>query len=313
MLRLTLQRGGMGERRLPNTMTRSGALWLLGGLVFAGACAQREPPLGVGSKNFAEELLLGEMYARLLEHAGLPVRRRLNLGGTNIAMASILRHEIDLYPEYTGTALLAQLKLAPLHDRATVYQTVKREYAARYGLTWLDPAPMNDSQALATTARTAQRLHLYRLSDCARLAPQLRLGAVPEFTDRPDGLPGLQKAYGGFQFQSIKLIDIGLKYAALLQGQVDVVVAFSTDGQIDAHHLVVLDDDKHFFPPYQVAPVVRSDSIARFPRIPGALNPLAPHLTDAIMRHLNWRVDGKHEEPADVAADFLAGVGLVPR
>ncbi|HEV2037819.1 MAG TPA: glycine betaine ABC transporter substrate-binding protein, partial [Candidatus Eremiobacteraceae bacterium] len=198
----------MGERRLPNTMTRSGALWVLGGLVFAGACAKREPSLGVGSKNFAEELLLGEMYARLLEHAGLLVRRRLNLGGTNIAMASILRREIDLYPEYTGTALLAQLKLAPLHSRAAVYQTVKREYAARYALTWLDPAPMNDSQALATTAQIAQRLHLYRLSDGARLAPQLRLGAVPEFTDRPDGLPGLQKAYGGFQFQSIKLIDI---------------------------------------------------------------------------------------------------------
>jgi osmoprotectant transport system substrate-binding protein len=277
------------------------------------ACGKRAASIGIGSKNFAEELLLGEMYARLLEHASLPVQRKLNLGGTNIAMASIMRGEIDVYPEYTGTALLTQLKRAPLRDRAAVYKTVQREYQKLYNLTWLDPAPMNDTQALATTGQIAQRLHLYTLSECARLAPQLRLGAVPEFTDRADGLPGLQKAYGGFHFGSVKLIDIGLKYKALLQGEVDVVVAFGTDGQIDADHLVVLDDDKHFFPPYQVAPVVRNDTLARFPAIASALNPLAPHLTDTTMRHLNWRVDGKHEEPADVAADFLASIGLVPR
>lgn len=294
-------------------MTRAGALAALGGLFWITSCSRHSPLVAIGSKNFAEELLLGEMYARLLEHASLPVQRKLNLGGTNIAMASILRGEIDLYPEYTGTALLAQLKLAPMHSRNAAYQLVKREYRQRYNLTWLNPAPMNDTQALATTARTAQRLHLFTLSDCARLAPQLQLGAVPEFTDRPDGLPGLQRAYGGFQFASVKLIDIGLKYAALLEGQVDVVVAFGTDGQIDAHHLVVLEDDKHFFPPYQVAPVVRSDTLMRFPVIASVLDPLAPHLTDPTMRSLNWRVDGRHQEPADVAADFLAGIGLVPR
>jgi osmoprotectant transport system substrate-binding protein len=297
---------------LASHLTRASALTVLFGLALT-ACGQRAASIGIGSKNFAEELLLGEMYARLLEHAGLPVQRKLNLGGTNIAMASIMRGEIDVYPEYTGTALLTQLKRAPLRDRAAVYQTVQREYQKLYNLTWLDPAPMNDTQALATTGQIAQRLNLYTLSECARLAPQLRLGAVPEFTDRADGLPGLQKAYGGFHFESVKLIDIGLKYKALLQGEVDVVVAFGTDGQIDADHLVVLDDDKHFFPPYQVAPVVRNDTLARFPAIASALNPLAPHLTDTTMRHLNWRVDGKHEEPADVAADFLASIGLVPR
>jgi osmoprotectant transport system substrate-binding protein len=296
-----------------SAMTRAQALGLLGGSFLASACAKRAPSIVVGSKNFAEELLLGEMYARLLEHAGLSVQRKLNLGGTNIAMASLLRGEIDLYPEYTGTALLTQLKLAPKHDRTAVYQTVRHEYERRYGLIWLDPAPMNDTQALATTSLTAERLHMFSLSQCARLAPQLRLGAVPEFTDRADGLPGLQKTYGGFQFASVKLIDIGLKYAALLQGQVDVVVAFGTDGQIDAEHLVVLDDDKRFFPPYQVAPVVRATTLERFAGISTALNPLAPHLTDAVMRNLNWRVDGRHEEPADVAADFLSTIGLVTR
>ncbi len=298
---------------MSRTLSRARALAVVGGLILAGGCAKPRPGVGVGSKNFAEELVLGEMYSSLLEQAGIRVERRLNLGGTQIAMASLLRGEIALYPEYTGTALLTELKLPPMHDRASTYATVKREYARRYDLVWLDPAPMNDTQALAVTQATAQRFSLRTLSQCAKLAPQLRLGAVPEFTDRPDGLPGLQAAYGGFKFASIKLIDIGLKYVALLQGQVDVVVAFGTDGQIDADNLVVLDDDKHFFPPYQVAPVVRADALKHTPAIATALNPLAPHLTDAIMRSLNWRVDGKHEEPADVAADFLHATGLVPR
>ncbi len=304
----------MDTLRVPRVrLTRARALALLAGIAGLGSCVRHSASaIGIGSKNFAEELLLGEMYARLLEHAGYPVERKLNLGGTNIAMASILRGEIDLYPEYTGTALLTQLKLAPMHDRDAVFRTVKARYETQYGLTWLRPAPMNDTQSLATTAQTAQRFGLRTLSDCARLAPQLRLGAVPEFTDRPDGLPGLQKAYGGFRFATITLIDIGLKYTALLDGKVDVVVAFGTDGQIDANHLVVLTDDKHFFPPYQVAPVVRRNTLARYPGIAPALNPLAPHLTDVVMRRLNWRVDGKHEEPVDVATDFLASIGLVP-
>jgi osmoprotectant transport system substrate-binding protein len=293
-------------------ITRSRAISLLAGIAGLAACAHRASAIGVGSKNFSEELLLGEMYARLLERAGYPVERKLNLGGTNIAMASILRGEIDLYPEYTGTALLTQLKLPPTRDRATVYRTVQRLYQSRYGLIWLEPAPMNDTQALATTHATALRLGMWTLSECSALAPQLRLGAVPEFTDRPDGLPGLQKAYGGFRFASVTLIDIGLKYKALLDGQVDVVVAFGTDGQIDADRLVVLADDKHFFPPYQVAPVVRQDTLAHYPGIRSALNPLAPHLTDEVMRRLNFRVDGNHEEPADVAADFLTTTGLLP-
>jgi osmoprotectant transport system substrate-binding protein len=292
-------------------ITRAHAISLLGGIVGVAGCAHNSSSIGVGSKNFSEELLLGEMYSSLLEHANYRVTRKLNLGGTNIAMASIQRGEIDVYPEYTGTALLAELKLQPLHDRALVFRTVQRMYEERYGLIWLEPAPMNDTQALATTRATATQLGLWTLTDCARLAPRLRLGAVPEFTDRPDGLPGLQKAYGGFHFASITLIDIGLKYTALLDHQVDVVVAFGTDGQIDADHLIVLTDDKHFFPPYQVAPVVRRDALAHYPEIPRALNPLAPHLTDAAMRRLNWRVDGNHEDPADVAADFLNAIGLI--
>jgi len=304
----------MSGAALFKRISRAHALFALGSLALwtAAGCGRRTlRTVKVGSKNFTEELLLGEMYALLLENKGFGAIRRLNLGGTQIAMASLLRGDIDLYPEYTGTALLTELKMSPLHDRRAVYEIVKREYARRYSLTWLAPAPMNNTQALATTADTSKRLNLKTLSDCARLASQLRLGAVPEFTDRPDGLPGLQRAYGGFHFASIKLIDIGLKYRALLNGDVDVVVAFGTDGQIDAYHLAVLADDKHFFPPYQVAPVLRSSTLQRFPEIANVLNPLSPLLTDAVMRHLNWRVDGQHEEPADVARDFLLRSHLI--
>jgi len=293
-------------------LTRGHAMLVLAGLALAPvACARGAAAIKVGSKNFTEELVLGEMYAQLLEHAGYHVERKLNLGSIQVAMGALLRGDIDLYPEYTGTALLVQLHRPPLHDRRAVYDAVKTAYQNQYRLTWLDPAPMNDTQALATTQSVSRFYGLRSLSDCAREAPRLRLGAVPEFTARPDGLPGLQKAYGGFRFAKIVYVDIGLKYKALTDGDVDVVIAFGTDGQIDAEHLVVLDDDKHFFPPYAVAPVVRDDALAKFPKTAAALNSVAPLLTDAVMRHLNWRVDGNKEDPADVARDFLTRAGLL--
>jgi osmoprotectant transport system substrate-binding protein len=274
------------------------------GALLSAACA-RADRIKVGSKNFTEELILGEMYAALLEHRGFVVERRLDLGSTQVAMAALARGDIDLYPEYTGTALLVVLKQPPMSDRAAVYTLVQREYAKRYALTWLDPAPMNDTQALATTQATSSRLALRTLSECARLAPRLRLGAPHEFLERPDGLPGLVKAYGGFAFASVVPVDIGLKYKALTSGDVDVVVAFGTDGQIDADNLVVLDDDRHFFPPYAVAPVVRAPALAAHSGIATALNRAAPLLTDRAMRKLNYEVDGRKREPADVAREFL--------
>ncbi|MDQ2817716.1 MAG: quaternary ammonium transporter [Candidatus Eremiobacteraeota bacterium] len=294
-------------------ISRARALGLIAALGCApAACAkQSNAKLRVGSKNFTEELTLAQMYALLLEKAGYRVERRLNLGSTQIAMTALLRDEIDLYPEYTGTALLVWLKLPPIGDRRQAYETVKRAYLSRHDLVWLDPAPMNDTQALAMTARTADQYGVRSLSECARAAPRLRLGAVPEFTERADGLPGLRRTYGGFDFKSVRYIDIGLKYKALLDGDVDVAVAFATDGQIDQYRLVVLRDDRHFWPPYQVAPVVRRSALAQFPKLGPALNRLAPLLSDEAMRHLNWRVDGNNEEPQDVAADFLTKARLL--
>lgn len=286
-------------------MRRIEALGVLGAAALSG-CAHGSS-LAVGSKNFTEELLLGELYAQMLEHAGLSPGRKLDLGGTQIAMAALQRGEIDLYPEYTGTALLVVLGAAPLHDAAAIYATVKEQYAKRYDLVWLDPAPMNDTQALATTQAIRAKYEVQTLSQLSTLAPQLRLGAVPEFVKRADGLPGLQRVYGGFNFKSTRLIDIGLKYKALLDGDVDVVVAFGTDGAIAADNLYVFVDDKHVWPAYQAAPVVRAATLQKYPAIATTLNRLAPLLTDRVMRGLNEQIDGPQKrEPADVARDFIA-------
>jgi osmoprotectant transport system substrate-binding protein len=292
--------------------TRAHALGLLAAGLTLPACSNHRDAVAIGSKNFTEALLLGELYAQLIEDNGHPVRRRLDLGGTDIAMAALRRGEIDLYPEYTGTALLVVLKSKPHGDAVQTFDFVKSEYERLYGLTWLDPAPMNNTQALATTAAISARYGLRTLSDVALKAPQLRLGAVPEFVKRSDGLPGLQRAYGGFNFKSIRLIDFGLKYKALLDGDVDIVVAFGTDGAIIADKLVVMEDDKHLFPPYQVAPVIRLDALKARPELAEILNNVAPLLTDTVMRTLNNEIDGPQKrEPADVAQAFIKAHGLV--
>jgi osmoprotectant transport system substrate-binding protein len=291
-------------------LTRARALALFAAAPLAVSCGGGDA-VKVGSKNFTEELILGELYAQSLEHAGLHVTRKLNLGTTDIAMAALNRGEIDLYPEYTGTALLNVLHLPPESDPKRSYSTVKSAYESKFGLVWLDAAPMNDTQALATTQAVAGRYALGRLSDLGSKSGELRLGAVPEFLTRADGLPGLQKRYGGFRFKQIKTVDNGLKYQALEHGDVDVVIAFSTEGQIKADNLVVLEDDKHFFPSYAVAPVVRKAALDAHAAIAKPLNALSPLLTNDVMQNLNLQVDGSQKrEPADVARDFLKQHGL---
>jgi osmoprotectant transport system substrate-binding protein len=292
-------------------MRRSNFLFTGTALALAACAGQSNPnAVAVGSKDFTEESILGEMYAQILEKNGIAVTRKLDLGGTQVAMEALQRGDIDLYPEYTGTALITELKEKPSKDAAANYATVKREYEVRYGLTWLTAAPFNDTQALATTQAIRERYGLTTLSDLAKAAPQLRLGAIPEFTKREDALPGLQKIYGGFQFKDVKLFDIGLKYKALELGQVDVVVAFGTDGQLEVDKLYVFVDDKHFWPSYQAAPVVRDATLRAHPEIAGYLNKLAPLLDDATMRGLNAQVDGDKKDPADVAHAFLTQHGL---
>ena len=297
----------------PSALSRGRALALVAAGLAAPGCGGdgSKPQVAVGAKNFTEELILGELYAQVLEGHGLAVARKLNLGGTDIAMEALRRGEIDLYPEYTGTALLTQLKRPPLADGKQIYAIVKAAYAKQYALTWLDPAPANNTQALATTAPLAAKYNVHTLSGLAAAAPQLRLGAIPEFLKRSDGLPGLQRVYGGFRFKETRLIDIGLKYKALQIGDVDVVVAFGTDGEIIGEHLAVFVDDKHFWPAYNVAPVVRDQTLKAYPAIATYLNKIAPLLTDTVMRSLNDEVAGTQKrEAGDVARDFIKAHGL---
>jgi osmoprotectant transport system substrate-binding protein len=265
----------------------------------------------VASKDFTEQFILGEMYALVLEDAGFTVERRMNLGGTPVAQQALLNDEIDIYPEYTGTGLLTVLGLPVESDPQMVYDTVSREYLSQFNLVWLEPAPMNNTQALAMTRERADQLGIRTISDMVANASQLTMAGPPEFQEREDGLPGLRQVYGDFELAAYQAIDPGLRYQALVQGQADVVVAFGTDGEIAAFDLVLLEDDRGMFPPYQVAPVARAEIIEQNPEIRQALNAIAPLLTDSAMQQLNYEVSGNGREPAEVARDFLVEMGII--
>ena len=267
----------------------------------------------IGSKDFTEQFVVAELYAQILEDAGFTVERKLNLGGTPIAHEAIVNGEIDLYPEYTSTGLLTVLKQSPIQDAQEIFTTVKQGYEDQYGLTWLTPSPFNNTQALAMTKAVANQYGIQTYSDLSQKASELILGGPAEFLEREDGIKGLQQAYGGFEFKEVKQLGTGsLRYQALLDGQVDVVVAFGTDGAIKGNDLLLLVDDKVFYPIYNVAPVVRKDALEKYPQIAELLNDLSPLLADDIMSGLNWQVDGPEKmEPADVARAFLLENGLV--
>ena len=285
-------------------LSRLQVLRMAAGATLAGC--NRTPSVKVASKNFSEQLFLGELYAQAMERSGLHVDRKFSLGSTQIAMEAMQRGGIDLYPEYTGTALLVILKRPVEYDPKTVYQTVKQAFETQYRMTWLKPSPFNNTQALGAMQETARRYDMRTLSDVGRAATQLRLAVTAEFLNRPDGLPALRRAYGGFNFKQIVQVDIGLRYQALIDKRADVAVAFTTDGEIDQYQLVVFDDDKHAFPPYQAAPVVRDDALQRFPGIAAALDAVTPLLDEATIRSVNLAINGPDKrEPADVAHEFL--------
>jgi osmoprotectant transport system substrate-binding protein len=296
-------------------MNARGLSWV--GLLMLGAAlvgARGDPAdaaaLRIGSKNFTEQLILAELYAQAIAAGGTKVERKLNLGGTLIAHQALVAGEIDLYPEYTGTALLNVLKAERITDPAAVYEKVKGHYEREFKLTWLQPAPLNNTYILAVRPETAAQHNLKTLSDLARVSKQLKLGAGAEFRDRKDGIPGLRATYG-MEFAEDRQFATPLKYEALRQKQVDVVNAFATDGQISAYKLVPLVDDKRLWPPYNVAPVIRMQALQEHPQVAEVLNRVNGLLTDPIMSELNFRVDTKKEEPRDVARDFLRKHGVV--
>jgi osmoprotectant transport system substrate-binding protein len=272
-------------------------------------------PIAIGSKNFTEAILVAEMYALVLENAGFTVERKFNLGATPVAQAALVNGDIDLYPEYTSTGLLEVLQAEPIADAAGIVEAVRAGYEEQFQLTWLEPSPFNNTNALAMTQAKADELGIKTYSDLVAQSGTLKLGGPPEFPERQD-TAGLVEAYGfdaAFTGANFVQLDTGaLRYEALQNGDIDVVVAFGTDGQINGLGLALLEDDKSFYPIYQIAPVVRQDTLAANPGIADALNKLAPALTNDVMSGLNWQVDGPDKkEPAAVASEFLKAQGII--
>jgi osmoprotectant transport system substrate-binding protein len=272
---------------------------------------EKKPTVRIGSKNFTESLVLGEMYALALENEGYKVERKLNLGGTLVAHEALKSGDIDMYPEYTGTGLINILKLPAKSEPKEVYDIVSKNYKEKFNLIWLEPTQVNDSQGLVTTKKVAEKYNLYTISQLANLAPQLRMAAVPEFEEREDGLKGLKKFYGGFHFKSINLYDYGVKYRVLLNDEADVTVGFTTDGDLTNPDLVLLQDDKKFWPPYFVAPVVRADILQKDPGIEKVLNEVSSKIDSKKMQQLNAEVDIKKREYTEVAKEFLQKEGIL--
>ncbi|NGM82443.1 glycine/betaine ABC transporter substrate-binding protein [Paenibacillus sp. 7124] len=273
-----------------------------------------KPTIKIGSKTFTEQYVLGELYAQALEEKGFKVDRKLNLGDTLVVFEALKNGEVDLYPEYSGTSYMEILKEDPSKELTSefVYDTVKKKYKENWDIDTLEQTPFNNTYVLVTSDAIAKKHGLQTLSDVAMKAPELNFGMVPAFAERDDGLPGLKKKYGGFEFKSSKLFDFGLKYQALSSGQVDVTVGTGTDGQIAAYKLVVLKDDKGLWPPYHVAPQIRGELLKAYPEIGDIINGIDKLLTDEVMSGLNWEVEGdKKREPKDVAREFLKEHGIV--
>ncbi|WSH38156.1 glycine betaine ABC transporter substrate-binding protein (plasmid) [Rhizobium ruizarguesonis] len=267
----------------------------------------------VGSKNFTEQFILAEMYAAVLENAGITVERKINLGGTLIAHQALVAGEIDLYPEYTGTALASVVKGEMSTDAEKVYTQVKDFYAKQFNLTWLKPSGINNGYVIVVRQETAQANNLKSLSDLAKVSKTLVFGGGAEFPDRADGLPGLKRVYGA-EFKEFKqFAKLGLRYDALEQKDIDVANGAATDWQIGSKNLVPLADDKGLFPPYYVAPVVRQDVLKANPKVAELLEAVGTHLDNEKMRVLNAKVETDHEEAKDVAVEFLEENGLLPK
>jgi osmoprotectant transport system substrate-binding protein len=280
-------------------------------MVALGSCGARHDEIVVGSKNFSEQALLGEIVAQHLEaRTHREVTRRFYLAGSYICQQALLAGRIDLYVEYTGTALTAILHDPLQSDSATVLQRVRSEYQQRFGLEVLPSLGFNNTFAIVVRGEDARRLHLKTISDAAPFARDWRAGFGYEFMERPDGFAGLARTYGLVFRETPRILDLGLLYRALLEKQVDIVAGNSTDGLLAARDLTMLEDDKHYFPPYEAVPVVRGDALARFPEMRGALLELAGKIDDEEMRRMNYEVDGEHRDIADVAREFLRGKGL---
>lgn len=295
------------------TLARTLAATALALALLLSACGpSRRDTVVVGSKNFTEQLVLGEMIAQQIEaHTHLHVERRFYLWGTYICQQAILAGRIDVYVEYTGTALTAILKEKPAGDSQAVLRRVRSEYARRFHLVVGQPLGFNNTFALVIRGSDARRLQLRTISDVVPYARNWRAGFGYEFMERPDGYPSLERAYG-LRFGSIRLMDLGLLYRALLDRQVDLVVGNATDGLLATRDLVVLEDDQRVFPPYEAVPIIRPEILRLHPELGPVLGALAGKVTEADMRRLNEAAEAQHRDVKEVVRDFLVYKHLIP-
>jgi glycine betaine/choline ABC-type transport system substrate-binding protein len=285
---------------------------LVAALMLASCAPSHTDRIVIGSKNFTESLILGELVAQQIEaHTHLKVERRFYLAGTYICQQAMLAGRIDIYPEYTGTALTAILKQKVGGDRNEVYQRVKGEYEARLGLTLGPPFGFNDTFAMEIRGEDARRLNLKTLSQAAVFAPQWRAGFGYEFMERPDGYAGLAAAYGLHFAAPPRVMDLGLLAPALKNHQIDLAAGNTTDGLIPALDLFVLEDDRNYFPPYEAVAVIRQQILQLHPEVAEAIAELSGKISDQEMQQLNYALDGQHRDVKDVVHEFLRSKGLV--
>mgnify|MGYP001206393028 CR=1 FL=1 len=284
---------------------------LIAGAVSAYPVLFKKDTISIGSKNFTEQLILGHIFAELIEEkTDLQVKRDLNLGGTQVAFLALTNDEIDMYVEYTGTLLIDVLNHSVINNPEEVYRVVSGELADQYHIRAFEPLGFNNTYTLAVRPDTAVQYGLKTISDLARASSHLKVGGTIEFMNREDGLKGLIETYG-MNFRGTEAVDGGLRYTALNNDEVQVINAFATDGLLEEFQLTVLEDDKNFFPPYHAIPIVREETLKKYPELEPVINLLAGKLDDEKMRQLNYRVDSLNESPQKVARDFLIEEGLI--
>ena len=292
---------------------RCNRLWVVLSIACVLSSCHKAPErkITIGSKFFTEQVLLAELLAQHIEaRTGIPVERKTNLGGTLLVHKALLAGELDLYVEYTGTALTAVLNETPSGDSSAVYARVKSLYAERFLLEVTEPLGFENTFAMVIRGDDAQRFHLRTMSDLVPIAPKWRVGVGYEFLERPDGFRGWSERYGLHFADKPRVMDLGLIYRALVDHQVDIVAGNSTDGLIESLGLVALQDDKHYFPPYDAVPIVRQSTLARFPQLRGALAELAGKISASDIRRLNYAVEGQLQDPAEVVRQFRVSHGL---
>jgi osmoprotectant transport system substrate-binding protein len=289
-----------------------GAILLIVAFLLSSCAPSHSNRVVIGSKNFTESLMLGELLAQLIEsRTHLKVERRFYLAGTYICQQAMLAGRIDLYPEYTGTALTAILKQKVSGDKEQVYRQVKREYESRFKFTLSPPFGFNDTFAMEIRGEDARRSNLKTISQSAQYTPHWQAGFGYEFNERPDGYPGLAAVYGLHFAAPPRIMDLGLLAPALKDHQIDMAAGNATDGLIPAFDLFVLQDDLHYFPPYEAVAVIREQTLQEHPEVADAVAALKDKISDQEMQKMNYALDGQHRDATDVAREFLRSKGLV--